>query len=179
MISAAAIPPPTERPAAVTVIGWVWIVYGSMKVIGNTWALTAWRFGGLRDVVGGPGFMAGLPTRVLQDVFGHLAVGLAVQVVFAGSVVIAASALLRLRSWARSAIEVLCWFSLFYVVTFTLGWIWLWRRVSVGAPRPASFRFTGLSVAIGAAIVLGLAFVSMIRALRSEQVRRVFRGGSA
>jgi hypothetical protein len=179
MSSAATIPPPAERPAAVTVIGWVWIVYGILKLVGGVWALAAWRFGGLRDVFAGPGFPTALPTRILQNAFGHLALGLAAQVVFAGSVVIAAAALLRLRSWARSAIEVLCWFSLCYVVAFTLGWIWLWRRVSVGAPRPDSFRFIGLTVAIGAAIVLGLAFISMIRALRGDDVRRAFRGGTA
>jgi hypothetical protein len=179
MSSAAAIPPPAERPTAVTVIGWVWIVYGTLKLIGGAWALAALKLGGLGDALAGPGFPTVLPTRILQGAFGSLALGLKVQMVFATAVAFAAVSLLRLRSWARTAIEVLCWFSLCYVVTFTLGWIWLWRRVSVGAPRPASFRFIGLTVAIGAAIVLGLAFASMIRALRSDEVRRAFRGGSA
>jgi len=179
MSSAASIPPPAERPTAVTVIGWVWIVYGALKLMGGAWALAALRLGGgLGDALAGPGFPTFLPARILQGAFGSLALGLKVQMIFAAAVTFAAVSLLRLRSWARSAIEVLCWFSLCYVATFTLGWIWLWRRVSVGAPRPASFRFIGLTVAIGAAIVLGLAFASMIRALRNDEVRRAFRGGS-
>lgn len=182
MSSAIAIPPPAppaERPTAVTVIGWVWIVYAAVKLFGGVWGLVAWRLGGLRDFVVGPGSPTILPMAILRTAFGRFAVALTAQILFASAVLIAATALLRMRPWARTAIEVLSWLGLCYVGTFGLVWIWVWRRTALDASRPESTRFAALAFALGAVVVLAFAFVSMIRALRSEEVRRAFRGGPA
>jgi hypothetical protein len=168
-------PPPAERPAAVTVIGWVWIVYGVVKLLGGLWGLFVWRFGGVREFFAGPGIPAVLPAS-LAKAFGGFGVAVTVQIVYAFGVLVAASALLRRRPWARVVIEVLCWIGLCYVTIFAAGWIWAWQLTAFDTSRP---RFLGLSIALGAVVVLGFAFISMIRALRSDGVRRALRGGIA
>jgi len=183
--SAIAIPPaapPDERPRAVVVIGWVWILYAAVKLFGGVWGLIVWRLGGVHDfLVAKPRLMvpATLPMGLLQKVFGSFGVAVTGQIVFASGVLVAAVALLRLRSWARTAIEVLSWIGLCYVTLFAAVWIWVWRRTSTDATQTPSSRFLALSITLGVVVVLGYAFVSMIRVLRRDDVRRAFRGGSA
>ncbi|HEY7113230.1 MAG TPA: hypothetical protein VIA45_09900 [Thermoanaerobaculia bacterium] len=179
MSSAVAIPPPAptdERPRAVTVIGWVWIVYAAVKLFGGVWGLLVWRLGGVHDFLAKPGLPAMSPMTYFEKYLGGFGIAVGAQIIFASAVLAAASALLRLRPWARTAIEILCWLGLCYVTLFALGWLWAWRLTSLDASRQ---RFVGLSIALGVLVVLALAFVSMIRALRREEVRGAFRGGAA
>ena len=135
-----------------------------------------WRLGGVHDFLAKPGLPATPPIGLLENIFGGFGIAVSAQIVFASAVLVAAAALLRLRPWARSAIEVLSWLGLCYVALAGVGWVWAWRRMSFDVSR---LRFLGLSIALGVVVVLSLAFVSMIRALRTEEVRRAFRGGSA
>jgi len=178
MSSAAVIPPAAprpERPAAVTVFGWVWIVYGAVKLLGGMWGLFVWLFGGVQEFIANPGLPSVLPIG-LEKVFGGFRAAVTAQTVYATGILVTASAFLRRRRWARAVVEILCWLGLCYVTIFAVGWVWAWRRTTLDASRS---RFLGLSIALGAVVVLGFAFVSMIRALRSDEVRRAFRGGAA
>ncbi|HYB54121.1 MAG TPA: hypothetical protein VEG84_09660 [Thermoanaerobaculia bacterium] len=103
-----------------------------------------------------------------------------VEAVLAVVVGIAAFFFLRLREWARIAVQAVCWLSLAYVVGFALLWTAIWT-----GRLPASFLdpsliaakgsrgglYAGLAVCAAVAAVIVTAIVS----LGSEKVRAAFR----
>ncbi|MGE5277445.1 MAG: hypothetical protein ACM3SU_10660 [Acidobacteriota bacterium] len=170
-------PPPEDRPRAVTVIGAVWLIFGVFRVLSGLLGLAIWQFGGLQEMSSGKGFFSELPGGwVLRLGFRHFGASLLLQIVVGIAIAISAYALLRLRPWARTVIEVLCWLGLTFVVCFAAMWALFWTRVPQAAARPAWTASVGVAVALGICGGLAAAFVAMIRSLRRPEIRGAFGG---
>ncbi len=166
-----------ERPKAVTVIGVAWLIFGGFRILGGLFGLIMWKVGGMQDLFNRPNAFSGLvPMRILRTVFRQFGVEVTVQMLVGLVVVFCAVGLLRLRPWARPAIEVFCWLGLTFVVCFSILWSFLWTKaIGEAANTPPSLRPLALGITLLLTGGVALAFVAMIRALRRPDVRAVFR----
>ena len=167
--------PEEDRPRAVTLIGVVWLIFGVFRVLSGLVGLAIWQFGGLQEMSAGKGFFSELPGGwVLRLGFRHFGVSLLLQIVVGIAIAISAYALLRLRPWARPAVEAFCWLGLTFVVCFGAMWVLFWTRVPQAAARPAWTGSVGVAVTLGICGGLAAAFIAMIRSLRRPEIRGTF-----
>ena len=89
----------SERPRAVTIVGWVWLLAAGLRFLDGLLVLFVWKIGGLEHAIP---FM---PTVVEIGTIRRFAVpSLVVQILLAAPIAWTAFELLRLKSWARTAI---------------------------------------------------------------------------
>lgn len=179
------------RPTMVTVLGWIWIGLGTFATLTSLMVLL------MLVVVGGPiGLeaghdpeMAALPGWGVMDwVFRHfewLAVG---QLVLAVLILVAGVELLRLRRWARTFLEGICWLGLAYSVGFGSWWAFAWVEIAGQVPEgdphaPSAALMSGFGIGAMVMVVLfyGIPAGVLIWLLRHETVRAALRpaGGEA
>lgn len=168
-----------ERPRAVTVIGWIWIVVGGLYFLRGIVDLVMWR--ALQPAA--PALLREIESRdpeirFLHPLFEHLTAIKIAQMIAGVAVVVLAYRFLQLRPRARVGIQIVCWIVLCYMFAFAALWIRIWTRALALAPDDP--RFAGshgrISLALGlglnAALATGL--IVMIVLLRSSQMRQVF-----
>jgi hypothetical protein len=161
-----------HRPEAVRVIGWLWLGLGALMVLSGTMGYLAHSF------VMPPGRK--LPPTpeefgpVISFVFKYFAEFAVLQVCFALFIVLSAVAFLRLRSWARWALQLVTWTALLYVVGFGILWLSTWFQLA-GSPSafglPSVFRAFGMVMGIVVTASFAVPLVIMLRYLGSEAVR--------
>ncbi len=87
--------------------------------------------------------------------------------------------LLRLKSWARAAIQGVCWVLLAYAAGFGVFWVNLWITMSAqsasSAPGGYQYRTIALAGGLAACAAVATGLVAMIVSLRSAAVRFAFR----
>jgi hypothetical protein len=169
----------TERPRAVTVIGWVWLVVGGLYFLRSVVDLVMWR--ALQPAA--PALLRELESRdpelrFLRPMFEHLTAIKIAQLIAGLAVVFLAYELLRLRPRARVGIQVVCWIVLCYVFAFAALWIRIWTRALALAPDDP--RFAGshgqisLALGLGLSAALATGLIVMIVLLRSSQMHHAF-----
>jgi hypothetical protein len=166
--------PPRTRPESVTVIGWVWLIFGILRTIGSLTGLFLWR-SGLGETLTGPHSPLApfLPATALRAASGNFTVSLVLQLCAGVLFLWSAIDLWRLRPWARVAIQFFCWLGLCFVAPFTILWLFFWFGPMAPAVALTQRRVAAVVVlVVGGGLISG--FVAMIRALRSEEVRRAF-----
>lgn len=108
----------------------------------------------------------------------HAEVLFVVQALAWTAVAICAFFFLRMRSWARVAVQAVCWFNLAYVGGFLAFWIGLWTNPAhLAALDPSltgSKRSLLLAAGVGVCVLLGAALGVMLGFLRSSLVRAAF-----
>jgi len=168
-----------ERPRAVTVIGRLWLIVAVLLLSKALVNLAVWTVlkpdapSIIKDA------LAQTPRfGLVRPLFAHLTAVMMLQALWWIFVGIAAFALLRLRPWARVAIQGVCGFLLVYSVAFEIFWAAVWPTlpaVSAGAtPLGAPYRTAALvgGLTVGAAAAAGL--IWMIVLLRGPRVRAAF-----
>jgi hypothetical protein len=92
---------------------------------------------------------------------------------------ISAVQLLRLRPWARPAIQGVCGLLLLYAALFAVYWanLWLTMPAQGAASAPVAHQYRTLALAGGLAVCAAIAagLVAMIVSLHSAAVRSAFR----
>jgi hypothetical protein len=169
-------PQPSERPRAVTVIGRIWLVLAVLSVLRATGNLIVWTV--LRPAV--PSLIGALNDRdprtlLLRPIFGHFVMVNVLMLLASFAVGFCAWGLLRLRSWARPAVQTISGLALGYAVCFGLLWTWAWMRVSAESAARAHAN-PGLLLAAGLtlSLILAAGFAAMIASLQSRRVRKIF-----
>jgi hypothetical protein len=168
-----------ERPRAVTVIGRLWLVVAVLLLGKALVNLAVWTVlkpdapSIVKDA------LAQTPRfRLVRPLFAHLTTVMMMQALWWIFVGIAAFALLRLRPWARVAIQGVCCFLLVYSVAFEIFWAAVWPTLAAGSAGAmtlgASYRTVALvaGLTVGAAAAAGL--IWMIVLLRGPSVRAAF-----
>ena len=162
-------------------IGRIWLVLAVLSVLRAAGNLIVWAV--LHPAV--PSLMGALNDReprlrFLQPVFGHF-VAVNVLVLLASvAVAFCAWELLRLRSWARPAIQTISGFALVYVVCLGLLWTWTWTKVP---PESVAHAHANRGLFLAGGLVLGLifaaGFAAMIASLQNPRVRETFLPSAA
>lgn len=168
-----------ERPRAVTVIGWIWIVVGSLYFLRSMVDLVMWK--ALQPAA--PALLREIESRdpeirFLHPLFEHLTAIKFAQAIAGVAVVFLAYRFLRLRPRVRVGIQIICWIVLCYVFAFAALWIRIWTRALALAPDDPRFagphgRLT-LALGLGLSAALATGLIVMIVLLRSSQMRRAF-----
>ena len=174
----------TERPKAVTVIGRVWLVLAVLFLVRSLINLASWKL----VQMGAPGLLKTFTEQspyawLLRPLLRHLTALLSTEAIVSALVGLSAFELLRLRPWARVAMQIVCWFALAYVVCFTAFWAWLWPKAAAAKAAanhslsPHAYG-TGLIVGVAVCLALGAALAVMIALLRSSRIREAFQSPS-
>jgi hypothetical protein len=106
-----------ERPTAITVIGWVFIAGAILMIFSGGMGFVAFSFmnhmGAERPPIPE---QAPFQLGVMEVIFQHFGLIAMVQVACAIFILIASIQFLRLLRWARTALEVIAWLGLLYLV---------------------------------------------------------------
>jgi len=175
----------SERPRAVTIIGWFWVVVAVLLLSKALVNLAIWSvlepaapqlFG--RVMAETPGFW------LVRPMLDHLKLMMTAQALWWIAVGISASGLLRLRPWARAAMEGVAWALVVYVILFSVFWLTIFSKMPLssagGRQLSGSAQRTLLLVGgLGFSVVLTTALIAMILPLRSAAVRQAFHRAGA
>ena len=156
-----------KRPTCVTVIGWVWIIVGSMVCL-TVMVSVSVLFSGL------VGLTATTQDRLLQaGLYGLL---LASQTALGILSISGGINLLKLKSWARKLLLVLCWIVLVLLVAQAVMAACVGIHDIAKGERvlPVVGMLVSLLVMQGA---LCAGFVIMLRYLRGDRVKDAMQGG--
>jgi uncharacterized protein YneF (UPF0154 family) len=133
-----------KRPTAITVIGWIFIVTAILMIFSGGIAFIAFSY--MKQIAEEmPPIAQELPNqfRVMRIIFQNFGILALLQVAFAVFVLMASLYFLQLRRWARSALEIVAWLGLVYVVGFGIFWVASW--INITSSFPASQVPSGLS----------------------------------
>jgi hypothetical protein len=160
--------PAEERPRAVTVVGWIFLVLSSLRVLEDVIGWVVWKVGDPEPLV-----RFFLPVGSPEDALAlltlrHFPTVVAVQAVAALGVAAISWSFLRLRPWARPALEIVCWIGV-AIVTGIAGFLASQRG---GADQRVA---RGLAHAAFVLLAIDLPFAVAIAILRSPRVRAAFR----
>ena len=170
--------PEDPRPRSVSVIGWLWLILGVLLLCRSVVNMVLWKI--LQpDLLGFLEAFGEVPQRqqrFLRPLFEHLTAIQAWEAIFAAAVILIALQLLRLRPWARAAMEAVCWIVLVFVGAFGVFWVWLCESVAVGraAASARSLETIGLPLGLAVCLAAAVGLAVMIARLRTARVRRAF-----
>ena len=168
-----------KRPTSVTVIGWIFIAGAILMILSGGMGFAAFTF---MQQMGEemPPFPEEAPFQfsVMEVIFQHFGLIAIVQVALAVFIIIASIQFLRLRRWARTALEVVAWLGLLYLVSFGIFWVVSWIGITSNIPSteeaPGLFPMFNIFGAImGSVITLFWAapLVVIIIFLRKKTIR--------
>lgn len=169
------------RPTSITVIGWMCVVFGLLGALGGVMTVLTTSVMSFPLAPPSPDELQGIPApfRVVLQLFDYVRLLAAIQLALAVVLIAAGAAFLRLRAWARAAIEAMAWLAIAYHAAFGVYWAWAMSAMSAlmsGAPdAPPNFR-PMLMIMTGFGLVMILVFtipiVAVIRVLRGPVVRQ-------
>ena len=168
-----------KRPTAVMVIGWIFIAGAILMILSGGMGFAAFSF---MQQLGEemPPTLEGAPFQfsVMEVIFQHFDLIAMVQVAFAIYILIASIQFLKLRRWARTALEVVSWLGLVYIVGFGIFWVASWLDitssipVTEGAPGPPPlFGIFGAVMGSIVALVWAVPLVVIIIFLRGKTIK--------
>jgi hypothetical protein len=166
-----------KRPASVSVIAWTWIVTGAFMVFSGIMSLL--MFAAMPSLTSQLPHSPNMPQGVglMMGMFRYFGWLVAAQLVLAVVAIVAGYEFLKLRPWARAALEILSWISLIYVVGFGVYWLSAWSTMTGQFPQQdvpfdmATFRTVGLAVAAVVTLAFAVPLGIMIKYLRGKVVR--------
>jgi hypothetical protein len=169
------------RPRAVALVGGIYMLVGFFMLLSGGAAIasmllvdTAAQSGMAESLSGAPAMLK--VTVVFVRYFGAVAV---FQVIAAVAVIVSAVQFLKLRAWARAALEVFTWLSLVAAIFIGGLWAYSWAKMTAAMPpemtaplSPGAFSLIGAALWAGLALVIVAVSAVMIRFLRDEAVRK-------
>ncbi len=163
----AALEPPDERPRPVTIIGWTFLVLSLLRILFDALTWFVWKVGNAEPVVSfflpkAPGGSA-LALR-------HLPAVLAVQGAIAAGVALVAYQFLRLRAWARSALEIVCYLALAVAAAIAV-------TLSLELSRTVGSESRAVGAVVAGLLVVAALLARAIWTIRRPDIRRAFRSG--
>jgi len=172
-----------EEPASVKVIGWLFIAVAGIMIISGTMAYMVQN--SMKQTAGTfPPPTADMPGsfQFMAILFRHVGLLAAVQVAFGVVVIFAGTQFLKLRPWARTALEVVSWLGLVYVLGFgtfmVVSWVGMSNRMPVASSAqgaPPMFGIMGLVTGVVVIAVWTVPIVLIIKILRGPKIRDAFK----
>jgi hypothetical protein len=168
---------PAEPPRAVKWIGWIWLILAVLFLFRSLLDIAVWSV--LRPVASSIFSEAERQSPELaffRPLFEHLTVIKVVESIASILVAFTAVQFLRLRPWARIAMQTVGWLVLGYLVCFGALWAEVWvRTVALHSATPSSSRTASLIAGLAVCALLVSGLLAMIALLRRAHVRETFR----
>jgi hypothetical protein len=173
-----AVAEPAERPRSISVIGWTTLVVAALLASKALIDLAVWKvMGPAMPTLLGASRDPSLNVPYVRTVLAHLTeIKLAQAVAWIGVVFIGVG-LLRLKPWARVALQVVGVCNLLYFAGILALWARAWTAPGIDPSVPPLSETSRLAVLVGG-VAVGLAFaavvVCMIVVLRRPRIRQAF-----
>ncbi len=171
-----------ERPKAVTIIGRLWLVLAVVFLCKAVVNLAVWKVlqPDAPSLIGDA--LANAPKlSFMRPLLSHITAVITVQALWWVFVGVAAFGLLRLRPWARVAIQGICGLLLVYFLGFETFWAVVWPNLPPQSARAAalgaSYRSLALVAGLSVGAAVGAGLIWMIVLLRGPRVRAAFQNG--
>lgn len=172
------LPETRETSTAVKVIGCLFIAVAGFKILVAVFGYLALSSvtkmaSGLTQTTAG----AADASRAFQ----YLVLWIAAQILIGAFVIVAAVQFMRLRAWARTALEVVSWLGLAYVIGTGIMSVAAWGKISGMASKagfgsaPSAFGTMGLILSVGTMVVFAVPLIVVIWHLRGETISKVVR----
>ncbi len=168
-----------KRPASVTVIGWIFIAVAILMVFSGAWGFMAFTW--MKQMNEDFPSMQEIPSgffRVHRAIFQNFGLLASIQMLLGVFVVVAGVQFLKLQRWARTALEVVSWLALVYVVGFGIFFIFAWISMTSSTPvaeatagPPPYFGVFGAVIGIVVTAFYALPVVVIIKFLRGETIK--------
>ncbi len=165
------------RPTGVSVIAWGWIITGGLMGFSGVMALLALSF--MPAILSQPELESQMPAGFwpMMSMFRYFTLLVLVQLAVAVVAVVAGIQFLKLRSWARTVLEVIAWLSVIYVIGFGVFWLFMWSTISGQLPQEGApfdsrtFEIFGLVMGAFVTLVFAVSLGITIKYLRGKVVR--------
>ena len=158
------------RPISITVISWFWIIVGIIMAVSALMGLLA--FFSVHQMPGDK--LSTLPGSrqfsFFQFLLDHFIALTFLQLSISIFSIIAAINFLRLRSWARTVIEILSWICLSFVFCFGFFWFFEWGMKVQGAV-PHKLNVIGLFMNVLFIAFYSIPLIVIIWHIRSDKIR--------
>jgi len=175
--------PKAEKPTAVKVIGWLFIAFAAFMVYS---AVTYF----IIFTVSLQMIMQQIPTKAAHKAvaFGYSVIIALLQVAFGTFVIFAGVQFLKLRAWARTALEAVSWLGLLCFVSLYIMWLINMSENSKVVPEivqgsaqakfwaQARFLLNGSAVGLVWLSVFAVPTIIVIKVLRGKPIRDAVRG---
>ena len=167
-----------QRPTSVTVIGWVFIGVGILSTLAGGFGLIVSLLVPFRPPATELTVDASPTFRVMEFVLRFYSAIAVVQLCVAVLTIVAGAAFLRLKTWARTALEVLTWLGLMYSVCFGVFWLWslasMLRTAAPGTGNGLGYVMFGFGLVTIFGFLIPL--IIILRTLRGQTVRNAVLG---
>src|SRR5262245_37515882 len=132
--------PEIERPRAVGVIGWIWLIFGGYLFFRGILDVVVWKIlGSVLTALAAGARAKTLETPIIAGVLRFSRVISVGKILFGAFAFVSAWQLLRLRRPARVAMQAVAYVQLVYLACFAAFWSWLWPRVAAARANDPSF----------------------------------------
>lgn len=165
------------RPAGIAAIAWLWIAGGILLLISAllTWAVLS-LFGSAQLVAVAPGRVPA-DLELINTLLSNMGVLVWTQVAIGALSIYAGVQFLKLRAWARTAVEVLTWVSLVYVIINGAFFLFMWESIVTDLSKQMlmdsdALRITGYVTGLTLTAVFAVPLGFMIKYLRAPVVRQ-------
>ncbi|MCJ7663233.1 MAG: hypothetical protein MUO24_03220 [Desulfobacterales bacterium] len=168
-----------RRPTAVTVIGWIFIAGAILMILSGGLGFMAFSFmNQMAEEM--PPIAEELPNqfRIMRIFFQNFGIIALLQVAFAIFVLMASIHFLKLRKWARNAVEIVAWLGLFYVIGFGIFWVVSWIDITSSFPvteapagPPPLFNIIGAVMGCVVTVVWAVPLIIIIIFLRGKSIK--------
>jgi hypothetical protein len=175
-----------KRPTAITVIGWIFIINAILMILSSGMGFMAFTF--IHRMSGSrPPSLMELPQqlRVMTTIFQYFGILALLQIAFAVFMLIASIQFMKLRQWAKTAIEVISWIGLVYVVGFGIFWVTSWIAITSNIPvtgrshdLPSMFNVFGAVMGALVMAVWAVPLIIIIYFLHKQTIKEAFSKNS-
>ena len=163
------------------IIGWIFFAAAILMMLSSIMAFLA--FASMSSMGRGAHSIPEDAPKVFAFIFRYFGIFAAIQLLLAIFILIASIEFLKLRAWARTALEVVSWLGLIYVISFGIFWVFNWVSMTAGTPAsgqsgsgpPPVFRMLGMAMGIFVTLFWAAPPVVLIIFLRSAAVRNAFK----
>jgi hypothetical protein len=168
-----------KRPTAITVIGWIFLVSSILMILSGGLGFIAFSF--MNQMAEE---MPPIPEellnqfQILRIIFQNFGIIALLQVALAIFVLMASIHFLKLRKWARNAVEIVAWLGLLYVVGFGIFWVVSWITITSNIPvseapsgPPPMFNIIGAIMGCVVTVVWAVPLIIIIIFLRGKTIK--------
>ncbi len=160
-----------RRPTCITVIGWAWIIIGSLMCFSAAMALFS------SVMIDHMSHMSPEAQRNMPVVFRYFTLLAVIQLGVAITGLFSGINFLKLKAWSRSILEILTWILLLSILGFVFYLEYRWLFMSSGH-GPRGFDIIGAVMSVAFIGFYGVPLGIMIKYLRGDKVKNAIIGNA-
>ncbi len=168
-----------KRPTAITVIGWIFLASSILMILSGGLGFMVFSY--MKQIAEEmPPLSDELPHQfqIMRIIFQNFGIIALLQVAFAIFVLMTSIHFLQLRKWSRTALEIITWLGLFYIVGFGIFWVVSWITITSSFPvsevpsgPPPMFNIIGAVMGCVVTVVWVVPLIIIIIFLRGKTIK--------